>query len=350
MTRAGTIVVMVVLALLSGCAAARPRADSINRPQLKRHALVYLKAAIRYEHNPAVRVEAVEGLESSGCSEGAPWIRLALLDSHPAVRFAACAAVGRLRDALAERTLRERVSDEDPSVQVAALFALHRLGDTTHTGRMPTYLLDNEDPTVRRNAALVLGLLDEPEVIKMLARAMKDGDAGVRHHALEAMARLGNPEARQELTFMTNAGIGSEEVFAVTALAGTRDPIYRDTFLYKLDTAAHLETRLAAARGLGLLGSDEGFKVALSALRADRPRSNDPNDPPGGQILRVRQLAAAALGAIERVNALPALADLLKNDRDPRVQVSAARAILEIIEANRAETLPFASAVLRRRQ
>jgi HEAT repeat protein len=64
----------------------------------------------------------------------------------------------------------------------------------------------------------------------------------------------------------------------------------------------------------------------------------------------VRQLAAAALGAIERVDALPALADLLEDDRDPRVQVSAARAILEIIEANRAETLPFASAVLRRRQ
>ena len=80
------------------------------------------------------------------------------------------------------------------------------------------------------------------------------------------MARLGSREARQELTFMASSGIGSEEVFAITALAHTRDPRSLDTFRYKLGTAANLETKLAAARALGLLGSDEGFEVALGAL------------------------------------------------------------------------------------
>ena len=120
-------------------------------------------------------------------------------------------------------------------------------------------LKHNDDPAVRRNTALVLGLMDEPGAVKLLARAMKDRDTGVQHHALEAMARLGNPEAKQELAFMTAAGVGSEETFAVRALSNTGDRKYLDTLRYKLESAAHLETRLEAARGLGKFGVDYGF-------------------------------------------------------------------------------------------
>lgn len=330
----------MLLALSVGCAQLPKATLRVDRMELERRALNCLKAAIRYEHNPSVRLEAVEALESSGCEEGLPWIRSALLDEHPAVRFAVCVAVGRLRDAVAEQRLRASVDDEDAGVQVAALFALHRLGHEELTGRMPTYLLHREDVTVRRNAALVLGFLDEPGAIKILARAMRDGDEGVRKHALEAMARLGNQEARQELAFMTNSGVGSDEVFAIGALAETGDRIYMDTFRYKLATGVHLETRLAAARALGRLGSDEGFAVAMKALKTSRPLRRDPHDPGAGQILRARQLAAAALGAIGRSDALPACAALIGDPTDPRVQVSAARAVLEIVAARR-DDLPF---------
>ena len=332
---------LVVMTVLSGCAPAVSTGASIDPGRLPHRALECLKAAIRYPHNAVVRVEAVEALESSGRPESLPWIRTALLDNHAAVRFAGCVAVGKLRDRVAETAVSDCFDDEDASVRVAALFARHRLGHTERTGEMAGYLLHHEDPTVRRNAALALGLLDEPGAVKLLARAMRDRDAGVRHHTLEAMARLGNREAKQELTFMTAAGVGSEEVFALNALAGTRDRAYLDTFRYKLETALHLETRLAAARGLGVLGVDEGFDLALRALRDSRSTIDDPRDPPAGQMLRRRQLAAAALGAIGRTEALPALAKLMEDSADPRVQVSAAKAILEIVQANRREALPF---------
>lgn len=332
-----------MLTTVAGCAQPRMTDVSVNPVTLKRRALECLEAAVGYEPNPAVRVEAVEALASSGCGEGLPWIRSALLDEHPAVRFAACVAVGRLGDTVAVGGVRRCLDDEDASVRVAALFALHRLGHSEGTGRIPTYLLNHEDVAVRRNAALVLSWLDEPSAVRVLARAMRDRDAGVRQHALEAMARYGNREARQELTFMTNAGIGSEEVFAIGALAQTGDPVYLETLRYKLATATHLETRLAAARGLGRLGSDEGFDVALRALGTARPLTDDPNDPPAGQVLRVRQMAAAAFGAIGRIKALPRLRQVMEDPSDPRVQVSAARAILEILEADRARALPFAA-------
>ena len=332
------------ITMLAGCARSVSTGMPMSHSQLRQRAMECLKAAVGYEHNVAVRVEAVEALESSGFDQALPWIRMALLDEHPAVRFAGCVAVGRLRDAAAELAVRERLNDDDASVISASLFALHRLGHTTHTSRMPVYLLKHEDATVRRNAAFVLGLLDERGAVKVLARAMRDRDAGVRHHALEAMARLGVSEAKQELTFMTKSGVGSEEFFAIQALAATCDPAHLDTFRYKLATATHVETRLAAAYGLGMLGSDEGLGVAMSALTIEKPTNDDPNDQPEMQVLRVRQLAAAALGAVGRVDALPALSTLLEDRRDPRLQVSAARAILEILEANQEEALPFAAA------
>jgi HEAT repeat protein len=307
-----------------------------------------LKRAVQYEHNPAVRVEAVEALQDCAGDEAGPWIRSALTDDHPAVRFAACVAVGRLADATAESAVRERLDDENASVRVAALFALHRMGHTDQTGFMPVYLLEHDDPTVRRNAAVVLGLMDEPGVIKMLARAMKDSDPGVRNYALEAMARLGNPEAKQELVFMTSAGIGSDEVFAIGALAQTGDRAYLDTFRYKLATASHIETRLAAARGLGVSGSDEGLDVALRALRSHRTILDDPKDPPEDQKLRVRQLAAAALGAIGRVEALPVLVELMDDPTDPRVQVCAAQAVVMIIKVKDVHAFPFGAPVSNR--
>ena len=332
----------VVGLLLPGCAATQSSRGIVDRLALRTRALNYLTAAIRYPHNPAVRVEAVEALETCGQERGLPWLRSALMDDHPAVRFAACVAVGARRDGVASNAVHAALDDPDASVQVAALFALHRFGRKQRTGRIATFLLNHESPAVRRNAALVLGLLEEPGAIKVLARAMKDADAGVRQHALEAMARLGNAEASQELAFMANTGVGSEEVFALNALAATGNPVYQDTFRYKLATAPHIETRLAAARGLGLLGSTEGFEIALGALRPRGPLLKDARDPPQGQILRRRQLAAAALGAMGQADALPALSEMLEESGDPRVQVSAARAILDILETNRPRALPAA--------
>jgi len=300
-----------------------------------------LQAALRYPHNPIVRVEAVEALQYSGDRNVLPWIRTALLDEHAAVRFAACVAVGVLHDDLADGVLRDLVSDDDDSVKVAALYARHRLGFTHDTGKMAYHLLDHRDATVRRNAALVLGLLGERGAVKVLAKAMRDPDQGVRQHALEAMARLGNREAAQELAFMTNAGVGSEEVFAILSLSSTGDPRYVDTFRYKLATAIHLETKLAAVRALGMLGYDDGFDLAARSLGQKRAAINDPGDPAAGQVLRVRQMAAAALGAIGRDEALAPLQAMMEESADPRVQVSAAGAVLRILGDRVAEPLPF---------
>lgn len=332
----------MLLTVAAGCAATGPAGARLNQADLKRQALACLKAGLNYEANPVVRVQAVEGLRAAELEESRPWIRAAILDPHPAVRFAACVAVGELRDELALEALRERVRDTDASVRVAAMFALHRLGHVEHTGRIPNYLLDHPDSLVRRNAAILLGLLEERSATKVLARAMQDKDPGVRHQSLEALARLGVAEARQELVFLSNSGVGADEVFAITALASSGDARLESTFRYKYETATHTETRLAAVRALAKFGGGTGREFAERALRMGPPRTADPQDTPEGQVLRVRQLAAAALGAIADARALPALSEMMNDPRDPRLQVSGARAILEIIRADhdRALSIP----------
>jgi len=342
-------VAFVILGLISLClpaaggCAAPSRPVGIDWPNVEQAARRQLERGLRYPDNTVVRVEAVEALQLDTDKRVLPWIRTALLDQEPAVRFSAAVACGMLKDELADGSLRNLLHDEDASVRVAALFARHRLGFTQDSGKLTYYLLDDKDAAVRRNAALVLGLLGEPGAMKVLAKAMRDPDEGVRQHALEAMARLGNTEAGQELAFMANSGVGSEEVFAVLALAETGDSRYVATFRYKLSTAVHLETKLAAARALGAFGYDDGLVLALHALASPPVRDNDPEDTPQRQSLRIEQMACAALGAIGSEDAVPELSRVMNEAKDPRVRVSAARAILRILAKRDAQPLPWGS-------
>jgi HEAT repeat protein len=54
------------------------------------------------------------------------------------------------------------------------------------------------------------------------------------------------------------------------------------------------------------------------------------NDPARNQTLRIRQLAVHALGAMRDKRALGRLAELMNTEGEPRMQVAAAKAILEI--------------------
>ncbi|MEK6676500.1 MAG: HEAT repeat domain-containing protein [Planctomycetota bacterium] len=325
--RAATAVVGCLGFMASGCKTVSP---GVGSESLRKEAYWTLKSALAYKVNPVVRAEAVEGLEAHDSPEGRAWIRTALQDEHPGVRFAACVAVGMLRDERAIHEVEKLAEDGNASVQVGALFALHQLDRKGNTGKLPTFVLTHSDPVVRRNAALVMGRMGESSAVVILAKAMKDLDEGVRHHALEAMAKLGNREAQQELAFMTSSGVGSEEVFAINALAALRDPQYIDTFRYKLETAIHLETQLAAARGLGMLGIEDGLPIARKALQIKNPPRDDPKDPPEEQLFRIRLLAIGALGAMGNSQALSAVSAEWKNGTDPRIQVAAAAAILDM--------------------
>jgi HEAT repeat protein len=76
-----------------------------------------------------------------------------------------------------------------------------------------------------------------------------------------------------------------------------------------------IEVRLVAARALGMLGSDEGYNLAMENLAS--------------REMRTRYLAAMAVGAIARADAQGPLGGLLK-DADEDVRLAAASSILQL--------------------
>ena len=317
--------------LASGCVVIPEPLPVRQERELQFQAAEAVRRAMRYPHAGSVRAQGIEALQRHFPQEAPAWIRLALDDEEPGVRFAAILALGRLKDEHARRHLQRFASDPDPGVRVASYYALHRLGDVSRSALLAELLLEHPAPEVRRDAAYVLGLLGEPGAVKLLAKAMKDQDESVGRQALESMARLGSEEAIKHLTFWASSGEGLVRVRAVNVLADLALPSLKETLLFKLQQGEYLEVRLAAARGLGLLGDDAGFKLALRSLDFNRPREDVPEDPPRDQVMRVRQLAARALGGICARAALRPLRRQLNESDDPRVQLAAADAVLDIL-------------------
>ncbi len=331
--------IAVVAGLAGGCSQATY--DLSKAVELRARATECLKHGLSYEYSATVRVQAIEALQDCTNEDTLPWIRVALQDEVPAVRFAALMALGVRQDNVCESAVRKLLQSELSSDRLAAIFVLHKLGDSSYTGQLAGVLLDDQDLAARCHAALILGRLGETGAIKILARAMKESDPGLRANVLESLVLLGAEEAQAAVYAMAYSGIGAEEAFALTVLGKVPGQEYRELFAQKLKSAQHIETKLAAARALGKIGFDDGYDVAYRGLNY-RTKENARNDPAENRTLRVRQMAVFALGAIGDPRALHALERIMNNGADPRLQVASARAILEILgEEPPCEALPW---------
>jgi HEAT repeat protein len=302
--------------------------------QTSERAMSCLRYYLPYEHSATARVQALESLAECGTDEVLPWIRLALNDESPAVRFAAAMALGQRKDRASVGTIHKLLSGTEASDQIAAAGALHLLGDTSASGKLAEYLFDRSDAAAPRHAAFVFGRLGETGANKILARVVTSKDPGLRSNALESMAMLGSKEAKATLVANVYNGLGPEETFALTVLGRLQDSQYRQIFLDKMKSAQHLETKLAAARALGQLGGADGYDLALTAL-AFSAKKDEKNDPSDNQTFRVRQLAATTLGAIGDRRAIVPLEAMMNDADDPRLQIAAAKALMDILGPKR---------------
>ncbi len=322
------ICVVMGAVLLTGCSEYRTNLE--DAVALRRRANECLKQGVRYEFSATARIQAIEALQDCGGEDVIPWIRQALHDEVPAVRFAAMLALGNRQDKVSEPVFRELHESDLMSDRLAAVFALHKLGDASYTGELADSLMNRDDVAGQKHAAMILGRLGEDGAVKLLARQANASDPGLRANVLEALVLLGSKEGQAAVYATAYSGIGAEEAFALTVLG--RNPLteHRDLFYQKLKSAAHIETRLTAARALGNLGDKRGYKTALKALGFTETRGTK-NDPAENRTFRVRQLAAIALGAIGDPRALDKLKKVMNTEGEPRLQIAAAKAILDIL-------------------
>ncbi len=291
-----------------------PKQDVPTDPALVDSARNQVNTALN-SSDPLVRGQALEALRNAPAADAAQPIVKALGDSQPGIRFGAAMMAGELGVKEAYPALAKLAADRDRNVQVAARFALHKLGDHRRTHDLEKFAVDN-DPRVRRNVALVLGLLGENSALKILQVMRIDLDPLVRQQAIEAMWRLGDEGALNSLVALTASGFADDKIIGLLALAAPRRQMVRGHVRGLLvGDDVQTEVGLVAARALGMLGSDGGYKIAT-----DGARSSDPQQ---------RFLAALALGAIGRRDAQGELRRLLA-DTQPNVQLAAAAAVLQL--------------------
>jgi HEAT repeat protein len=332
-----TLLLVAVTLLIAGCAGnQKPQAQS--RDLYARHELppvppvknvpldTQLREAARQEilksansSDPIVHAHGIEAAQMVLPSDAPYLILKGLVDPSPVVRFSAAMATGELQLQQAKDRLLTMPNDPDRNVQVAVRFALHRLGDYRLSHDLERTSHDKDD-SVRANTAVALGLIGEKSAVNVLKTMEGDPNASIRLQVGEAMWRLGSEDGLNRLIQASVSGWADDQIIAFQALAETGDQRVIGHIQTGL-TSEYLEVRLAAAIGLGKLGSDQGYGIAMEGAR-----SNDPDLP---TRIRQQSLAALALGAIGRRDGQPALANLLKSPQ-PEVRLAAATGILEI--------------------
>jgi len=279
-----------------------------------------LKASAMNELQTALgspdRFVRAHAIETAAGSVGPPAFRdiiRGLTDPAPVARFASAMACGDLKLKAAREPLLRLLNDPDTDVRVAVRYALHRLGDTRFSRFLEKSAVDT-DAHIRANTVVVLGKLGEASALKILREMTNDPQAQVRLQVAEAMWRLGERSGLEDLVAGTLSAYPDDQMLCIMALATGNDPSIIQHVRTKL-VSDYIQIRLTAARAMGVLGSDEGYTIAMTATRAPDPR--------------LRAMAALALGAIRRADSQDALSPLLK-DPTPDVRLAAAGAILRL--------------------
>jgi apolipoprotein N-acyltransferase len=293
---------------------------------LSNAAIGVLEQAARSEH-PQLRANAIEALHPQ--PELAELHALeALVDENRGVRFVATMTIGRLKLCNSSQLLEPLLLDESDSVRAAAIFALRTCGRSVDLNPLAK-MLRSEQPEVRANAAMVLGLLGDPSAAPMIEQAAGRGldlSGAGRANAVdlqlaEALLLLGKTEQVHTIRAKLVAPPENQELSAMAAVIlgrmkddGSAGVLERLIFASG-DERRPAEVRMACAMALAQLGRPVEIAWISEYFRSDRPE--------------IRQQAAIALGEIGGEQALPALESLLEDD-DPLVQVAAAGAILKL--------------------
>ncbi len=322
---AGTAEVSVVES--DGAVGAAVVEASPSGQSLRDSTIAWLEQAADHEL-PLVRGYSFEAMERAPAllSRLAP---AGFIDENRGVRFIATMAVGQAGIEGLVPLLEPGQLDRSESVKAATIYALRALGQATDPTPLAA-MAGSDDPEVRANAIMILGMLGNPSAIPLIKSTLGAG------------MLLANP-MRVRVTELQAA-----ESLVLLGDEGDIEPIRAALFA----PVEQGEITVLACDMLGRLGDEQARPMLMRLIVADgnqrRPpeirvaaagallRLSPPRDPALGGVLieasqnadaRLRVQAAGALAHLSAPAGLEALTRLLA-DEDPLVKTAAAGAIL----------------------
>lgn len=327
---------------------AAPAAEAAEPPQriAHRRAIDILLSAALGE-DPYLRANAIEAMQQVP-QRALPLAQKGLNDPHPVVRYASTVTAGMLKFDSLKPAIRPLLNDSEPAVRAAAIYSLYALGERIDLTPLAT-MLTSQDPHLRANVALLLGLLGDKSAIDLLKsaagepmpRASAVQAAVTRMQIAEAIARLGDDSVLNVVRAGAYSEFGEVRIVSINAMGVLADrrmepaiaaimtnpdmKVAPDQPLDVQEQGRMMETsiQLAAAGALARMGSARGVTIALNASRHTQP------------VLRSQ--AAWVLGWLRDDAGQTRLAEML-DDPNVQVRVAAAASIVRRYAATPAAT------------
>ena len=202
-----------------------------------------------------------------------------VMESAPSLKGEVASALARLGDEAAVDALVKLLGDTDGSVRQAAVGALNSIGST----RMPDLtraLLSDPEPLVRESAAKIAGYFGYVECADLLIERCRDDDERVRRAAVEHLPFLEDTRVVAELSRVISEDTPRVRAAAALAMASLDDRSSRESLIAALRDSDSW-VRYFAAKSLGrrvsvesipalsqLLGEEKLDHVRIAALQA----------------------------------------------------------------------------------
>ncbi len=255
-------------------------------------------------------VHILSGLDQDGVPAA---LGQALRDADVGVRQLAARGLSEMGDK-GQAVLIDAVSDKDAAVKVLALQALDSMDGIGKEALMAVgALVKDANPAVRKAALIVLArrVADDAEARPFVAQALRDKDKGIRAAAAQALI-IGGNDVVEELARAAKEGDAGTRTLALQALGAIGEELNNEgmaVLVRGLDDA-DARVRHAAVAGIGQLKT-RARDLAGAALFKELARLLQDKEA------NVRKAAVAALGMVGPVDAdeVGRIADGFK-DRD----------------------------------
>lgn len=208
----------------------------------------------------------------------------ALQDEDASIRAQAAQALGSMESEAAVEMLSAALRDDDDArVRSQAAWALGMIESAAAVPVLSEVLASDED-RVRKQAVWALGMIESSDAVQPLAAALSDEDAGIRSKAAWALGMIESPDAVAALVDALGDAEARVRSQAVWALGMIEDAGGVEALTATLRGDDSPEVRKQAAWALGMIEDEGGLDALLDAMTDDN--------------LEVRKTALWAVGQI----------------------------------------------------
>lgn len=216
------------------------------------------------EYDIVTRRHAVIALGETGDKEAINPLIEALNHEDGGVRRAVSPALGNFGLSAVEPLINVlRDMDDDKYVEWMAKSAFRCIGDPVN--KRLSESLEDKNPLLRKNAALVLGIINDKSAVTTLIDVLKDESAEVRSSAAYALGKISDSDAVEPLMIALDDNAEEVRSAAITALGEIGDSRAVDALIEMLDDESMIDFEAIAA--LGKIGDKRVVKPLQKKLK-----------------------------------------------------------------------------------